>query len=64
LANCKVKKWDYTAFMKTSMKRKAGKRKVRDSDEEGDEEDAVECGQPPAGELIDRVSSKLLLISS
>ena len=64
----KVKKWDHTAFAKTGVKRKVGKRKARDLDEEGDEEDAVEFEQFPApfvaGELINRVSSKLLLISS
>jgi len=66
----KVKKWDHTAFAKTGVKWKAGKRKARDLDEEveGDEEDAVEFEQFPApfvpGELVDRVSRKLLLISS
>ena len=64
----KVKKWDHTAFAKTGMKRKAGKRKARDSDEERDEEDAVEFEQFPApfvaGESINRVSRNLLLISS
>ena len=64
----KEKKWDHTAFAKTGVKRKVGKRKAKDLDEEGDEEDAVEFEQFPApfvaGELIHRVSSRLLLISS
>ncbi|KAH9049465.1 hypothetical protein EDB84DRAFT_1649374, partial [Lactarius hengduanensis] len=44
----KVKKWDHTAFAKTGTKRKTGKRKAKDLDEEGDEEDAVEFEQFPA----------------
>ncbi|KAH8998735.1 P-loop containing nucleoside triphosphate hydrolase protein [Lactarius hatsudake] len=44
----KVKKWDHTAFAKTGAKRKTGKRKAKDLDEEGDEEDAVEFEQFPA----------------
>jgi hypothetical protein len=38
----KVKKWDHTAFAKTETKRKTGKRKARELDEDADEEDAVE----------------------
>jgi len=62
----KDKKWDHTAFAKTGVKRKVGKRKERDSDEEGDG-DAVEFEQFPApfvpGELIGRVSGRPLISS-
>jgi ATP-dependent DNA helicase MPH1 len=44
----KVKKWDHTAFSKTGVKRKTGKRKARELDEDADEEDAVEFEQFPA----------------
>ena len=64
----KVKKWDHTAFAKTGVKRKVGKRKARDEDEERDEEEPVEFEQFPApfvaGKLINGASRKLLLISS
>ncbi|KAH8992001.1 P-loop containing nucleoside triphosphate hydrolase protein [Lactarius akahatsu] len=43
----KVKKWDHTAFAKTGAKRKTGKRKAKDLDEDGDEDDAVEFEQFP-----------------
>ncbi|KAI9445432.1 P-loop containing nucleoside triphosphate hydrolase protein [Lactarius indigo] len=44
----KVKKWDHTAFAKTGAKRKTGKRKAKELDVEGDEEDGVEFEQFPA----------------
>lgn len=63
-ADRKVKKWDHTAFAKTGAKRK---RKARELDEDA-EEDAVEFEQFPApfvaGELVNRVSRKRLLIPS
>lgn len=66
-ADRKVKKWDHTAFAKTGVKRKTGKRKARELDEDA-EEDAVEFEQFPApivaGELVNRVSRKCLLIPS
>jgi ATP-dependent DNA helicase MPH1 len=52
----KVKQWDHTAFAKTGTKRKTGKRKAKELDEDADEEDAVEFEQFPApfvaGKLI------------
>jgi hypothetical protein len=42
LTDCKVKKWNHTAFAKTGTKGKIRKRKARELDKDVDEEDAVE----------------------
>lgn len=64
----KIKKWDHTAFSKTGTKRKTGKRKAKELDEDADEEDAVEFEQFPApfvaGKLVIRASRELQLTPS